>query len=215
MKSLYRTAGKRGLDVVVASAMLCVSFPMMVALSLAVKIDSPGPVFFRQTRVGRHGRDIQIHKFRSMRTLENSFKADGSPMGDKQRVTRLGRFMRRSSLDELPQLLDVLSGDMSLVGPRPALHYQVERYTETQRHRLDVRPGLTGLAQVSGRNKLSWTEKIAFDLEYVESVSLRLDLAILLRTLRVVVRPEDTDFVVHDELSRHDNALFTDIGLSA
>ena len=151
--------------------------------ALAIKLTSRGPVFFRQNRVGHQARPFQVAKFRTMvdRPDNPMFPAD-------ERITTVGRWLRRLSLDELPQLINVARGEMSIVGPRPTLAYQVERYDDRQRQRLTVRPGLTGLAQVAGRNTLAWADRIELDLEYVERQSPMLDLSILARTAAAVLR---------------------------
>jgi len=147
-----------------------------VACAIAIKITSRGPVLFRQVRVGRSAEPFTVLKFRTM------IDGDNPIIPSADRITSVGRFLRRASLDELPQLLNVARGEMSVVGPRPTLPYQVERWTDSQHHRVDVKPGLTGLAQVSGRNDLSWPDRIEFDLQYVAEQSLRTDLAIIWHT---------------------------------
>jgi lipopolysaccharide/colanic/teichoic acid biosynthesis glycosyltransferase len=170
--------GKRALDLLLTLASAPVWAPICVACAVVIRVDSPGPIFFRQTRVGRAGRKFQVLKFRSM--VDDP---GGNPViPDETRITRIGRVLRRWSLDELPQFLNVLRGDMSLVGPRPTLEYQVERYDDQQRRRLSVRPGLTGLAQLNGRNSIAWPERIRWDLEYVERQSPWLDLQLLALT---------------------------------
>jgi lipopolysaccharide/colanic/teichoic acid biosynthesis glycosyltransferase len=149
----------------------------------AVRLDSRGPVIYRQERIGRDGRPFTLLKLRTMIAAP-----EGNPVFPaSDRITRVGRLLRRTSVDELPQLVNVLRGEMSIVGPRPTLAYQVERYTPRQRRRLLVRPGLTGLAQVRGRNAITWTERIEYDLEYVERQSLRLDLRLLCATVPALV----------------------------
>lgn len=150
----------------------------------AVGLTSPGGVFFRQERIGMGGRPFRVWKFRTMVAGDNPIFPDAS------RITPVGRFLRRFSLDELPQLINVATGEMSIVGPRPTLAYQVERYDSHQRRRLSVRPGLTGLAQVSGRNALTWTERIDLDVRYVEEQSVLTDLRILARTLVAILSGE-------------------------
>lgn len=151
--------------------------------AIAIKRTSPGPVFFRQERAGLHGHVFRVVKFRTM--VDDP---DGNPLfPDDDRITSAGRWLRRLSLDELPQLVNVVVGDMSIVGPRPTLPYQVERYTPEQRRRLDVRPGLTGLAQIKGRNSILWAERIEHDLEYVDRQSLLYDLWLVLRTVPAVL----------------------------
>ena len=170
--------GKRALDILLTIASAPAWIPVCIVCAAVVRVDSPGPILFRQKRVGRAGATFQVLKFRSMVDDPR-----GNPViPDETRVTRVGRHLRRWSLDELPQLLNVLRGEMSLVGPRPTLEYQVERYDERQRQRLAVRPGLTGLAQLSGRNSLSWTARIERDLEYIQRQSLWFDLRLLLLT---------------------------------
>jgi exopolysaccharide biosynthesis polyprenyl glycosylphosphotransferase len=185
-------------DRVGALLLLVLSGPLLLCLALCVRLTSRGPVLFRQVRVGRDGREFRIFKFRSMYVdaearlteLKHLNEHDGVlfKMRDDPRVTPVGRWLRRFSLDELPQLLNVLSGRMSLVGPRPPLPAEVAVYADDARRRLAVKPGMTGLWQVSGRSDLSWEEAVRLDLRYVENWSLSLDLVILLRTMTAVVR---------------------------
>ena len=180
-----------------AALALLVLLPFLVAIAVAIRLESPGPALFRQQRVGRHGETFTMLKFRSMSStaeaerlaLVASNEADGVLFKIQQdpRVTRLGRWLRRYSIDELPQLLNVVIGDMSLVGPRPALPDEVARYDLDPRRRLAVKPGLTGLWQVSGRSDLSWDESVRLDLRYVDNWSLRLDAWIVVRTVRAVL----------------------------
>jgi lipopolysaccharide/colanic/teichoic acid biosynthesis glycosyltransferase len=181
-----RTA-KRTLDLVASSLAFLVLACPFAAIAVAIKLDSRGPVFFRQERVGKGGRVFRVWKFRTM-VVDAASKGLGVTVaaGD-ERITRVGRILRAWGLDELPQVLNVLAGEMSLVGPRPTLAYQVEGYDATQRRRLEVRPGITSLAVVSGRNALSWVERIELDVWYIDHGSLGLDLRILLRTLWCVL----------------------------
>jgi lipopolysaccharide/colanic/teichoic acid biosynthesis glycosyltransferase len=155
---------------------------VLLAAALAIKLDTRGPVLYRQTRVGKDGADFELLKLRTMvvgaETQGAGFAVD---RGDA-RITRVGAFLRRTSIDELPQLVNVLRGEMSMIGPRPTLRYQVDRYDERQRRRLEVLPGLTGWAQIHGRAELSWAERIELDVWYVDHRSPRTDLLILLRT---------------------------------
>ncbi len=172
----------RAADVALAGLGLAVASPFLAAAALAVKLEDGGPILFRQTRVGKDGADFELLKLRSM-VVDAERKGAGFAIdrGDA-RITRVGRFLRRTSIDELPQLWNVVRGEMSVIGPRPTLRYQVERYTERQRKRLEVRPGLTGWAQIHGRAALPWDDRIELDVWYVEHRSPGVDLKILLRT---------------------------------
>jgi lipopolysaccharide/colanic/teichoic acid biosynthesis glycosyltransferase len=177
---------KRAIDVAVSGATLLITGPAIVGAAAAVRATLGAPVFFCQQRPGLHGKPFTIWKFR---TMTDARGPDGKLLPDDQRLTRVGRFLRSSSLDELPQLLNVLKGEMSLVGPRPLLMQYLDRYDARQARRHDVPPGVTGLAQVRGRNALSWEEKFELDVEYVDRWSLWLDLRILAETaLRLVDR---------------------------
>jgi len=172
----------RAADIAIAGAAFVVASPVLGLAAIAVKLTSRGPVLYRQTRVGRHGVDFELLKLRTMVVGAETQGAGYAVDRGDPRITRVGRILRRLSLDELPQLWNVLRGDMSVIGPRPTLRYQVERYTERQRHRLDVKTGITGWAQVHGRAALPWDERIELDVWYVEHRSPRLDLKILART---------------------------------
>jgi lipopolysaccharide/colanic/teichoic acid biosynthesis glycosyltransferase len=176
----------RLLDLVLASLLLAVSSPFLAAAALAIRLESPGPVFYRQRRVGRHGRPFEMWKLRTMVPGAESMGAGIYVLEGDPRITRVGRRLRRFSLDELPNLVNVLKGDMAMVGPRPTVQEQVDRYTERQRRRLEVKPGITGWAQVNGRTSLPWPERIELDVWYVEHRSVRLDLRILARTARML-----------------------------
>ena len=172
----------RAVDVVVAGAGLVLASPLLAAAAIATKLESPGPVLYRQSRVGQDGVDFELLKLRTMVVGAEKMGAGWAVDQGDTRITRVGRVLRRTSLDELPQLWNVLHGDMSIIGPRPTLRYQVEQYDEQQRRRLDIRPGLTGWAQVQGRASLPWAERIELDVWYVDNRSPRVDLQILLRT---------------------------------
>jgi exopolysaccharide biosynthesis polyprenyl glycosylphosphotransferase len=203
---------KRAFDIIIASVALLLLSPLWLLIAALIKLDSPGQVIYKQERVGMDGRIFLFYKFRTMRAdaddrLHREYQQKliaGRPeanVGDGERpayklrsdsrVTRLGRVLRRLSLDELPQLLNVLLGDMSVVGPRPPIPYEVENYELWHRKRLDMKPGLTGLWQVSGRNRLPFEEMVRLDLFYIENWSLLLDLKIILRTLPVMLRGDD------------------------
>ncbi|MEZ4441048.1 MAG: sugar transferase [Polyangiaceae bacterium] len=183
---------KRFADIAL-SAPLCLALsPAMGAIALGIKLEDGGPAVFRQERLGLGGRVFTMFKFRTMsvgaeRKME--LNADGSvkTVADDMRITRVGRFLRKTSLDELPQLLNVLRGDMSVIGPRPDLPLHAEYYNERHRRKLEVRPGITGLAQVSGRNELPWERRLELDVEYVENLSLALDVSIFFRTFTTVL----------------------------
>jgi len=172
----------RAADVVGGSIGLVLASPVLAAAALAIKLEDGGPVLYRQRRVGYQGRDFALLKLRTMVVDAERQGAGFAVNRGDPRITRTGRVLRRLSLDELPQLWNVVRGDMSLIGPRPTLRYQVDEYTPRQRRRLDVKPGLTGWAQVNGRTKLPWDERIELDVWYVEHRSPWLDLKILLRT---------------------------------
>ncbi len=177
---------KRAVDVFVAATLLLVGLPVLLAVAALVAVKLGRPVLFRQRRPGIGGRPFWMVKFRSMRDVRD---AAGRLLPDDQRLTRFGRMLRASSLDELPELWNVLRGDMSLVGPRPLLMQYLDRYSPRQARRMEVRPGITGWAQVNGRNALSWEERFELDVWYVDNQSLLLDLKILMLTaLRVVQR---------------------------
>jgi len=182
----WRLAIKTGVDRLAAAAGLAITSPLLLAVGLLVRLRLGTPVLFRQQRPGRGGRPFQVLKFRTMRDARD---AAGRPLPDEARLTRLGRFLRATSLDELPQLWNVLRGDLSLVGPRPLLMQYLPRYSPEQARRHEVLPGITGWAQVNGRNAISWEQKFALDVWYVDHWSLTLDLRILaLTALRVIRR---------------------------
>jgi exopolysaccharide biosynthesis polyprenyl glycosylphosphotransferase len=190
---------KTVLERVGATLLLLALAPVLAAVALAVRLDTPGPAIFRQVRVGRHGREFVMYKFRTMTLDAEKAVVDLADRNESEgallfkirqdpRITRVGAFLRRYSVDELPQLLNVVTGDMALVGPRPALPGEVMRYEHDPRRRLAVRPGLTGLWQVSGRSDLSWEDTVRLDLHYVDNWSFSLDVRIVCRTLRAVLR---------------------------
>ena len=176
----------RAADVALAGLGLVLTSPLLAAAAVAVKLEDGGPVLYRQRRVGKDGTDFELLKLRSMTVGAEHLGAGFAVDRGDSRITRVGRVLRRTSVDELPQLWNVLRGDMSVIGPRPTLRYQVDRYSDRQRRRLDVRPGLTGWAQVNGRATLSWDDRIELDVWYVEHRSPLVDLRILLRTPRAL-----------------------------
>lgn len=172
---------KRAIDVVVSAAGLVVTAPIQALVGFAVYQRMGNPVFFKQDRPGKDGKVFKMIKFRTM------LEPDETHVTDAERLTKLGQFLRKTSLDELPTLWNVFKGDMSLVGPRPLLVSYLDLYTPEQARRHEVRPGVTGLAQVSGRNAVSWEDRFSYDVEYVDNRSLKLDFEILLKTVRAVL----------------------------
>ena len=178
---------RRALDLVIAGTVSVVTAPVVAVLAVAVRLQSPGHPIYTQTRVGKDGKLFEIYK---LRTMVHGAEFTGAGLAIQEgddRITRIGRFLRRYSLDELPNLWNVVRGEMSIIGPRPTLQVQVEQYTERERGRLAVKPGITGWAQVNGRASVPWSERIELDLWYVEHRTLGLDLEILVRTVRMVV----------------------------
>jgi lipopolysaccharide/colanic/teichoic acid biosynthesis glycosyltransferase len=176
----------RALDLALAAALLVVTAPLLALAALAIRLESRGPVFYSQRRVGKDGRPFELLKLRTMVPGAESMGAGIYVLEGDPRITRVGRLLRRFSLDELPNLVNVVRGDLAIVGPRPTVQEQVDRYTERQRRRLEVKPGITGWAQINGRTSLPWPERIELDVWYVEHRSLRLDLRILARTARML-----------------------------
>jgi len=181
-----RPNASRALDLVVASLVLALAAPLLALAAILIKLESRGPVFYRQRRVGRAGEPFELWKLRTMVPGAESMGAGIYVVEGDPRITRTGRLLRRFSLDELPNLINVLRGEMAIVGPRPTVQEQVDRYTDRQRRRLEVKPGITGWAQVNGRTSLPWPERIELDVWYVEHRSLRLDLRIVARTIRML-----------------------------
>lgn len=196
-QGFYKRYGKRLLDIACSSLALLILLPFFPVVALAIVLSSPGPILYRSTRLGKHGRAFTFYKFRSMIVdahehrafLLHLNEADGPvfKLTNDPRITRVGRFLRRSSLDELPQLINVLRGEMTLVGPRPPIPEEVEKYEPWQRRRLDVTPGITCLWQISGRSKLGFNEWMRLDLQYIQHRSFALDMKILLRTIPAVL----------------------------
>ncbi|MCW3008823.1 MAG: sugar transferase [Solirubrobacterales bacterium] len=178
---------RRVFDIVVAAAALIASAPIVVLAVLAIRLESKGHALYRQRRVGRDGQEFDVLKLRTMVHGAEHIGAGMAVSAGDARITRVGAFLRRTSIDELPNLVNVLRGEMSIIGPRPTIPVQVARYTERQRGRLAVRPGITGWAQVRGRASLPWSERIELDLWYIEHRSWRLDLEILRRTVAVLL----------------------------
>ena len=172
---------KRILDFVVALIIFAGTLPVMVVVAIAIKLEDPtGPVLFRQDSTGLYGKIFRLNKFRTMTVVTEK---DGRRLSDKERLTRVGKFLRKTSIDELPQLINILKGEMSFIGPRPLLVKYLPFYTDEEKKRHEVLPGISGWAQVNGRNNISWDEKFKYDIEYVEQISLKMDVKILFLTI--------------------------------
>jgi lipopolysaccharide/colanic/teichoic acid biosynthesis glycosyltransferase len=180
---------KRAVDLIVAPVLIILSSPAWLFGAVATKLSSPGPLFFTQERVGRNGQTFRLYKFRTMRADHVHDPTEFMPLHHGG-ITRIGRMLRRTKIDELPQLLNIFKGDMTLIGPRPTIMEQVREYNDFERRRLNIRPGLTGLAQVNGNAGISWQERIKYDVYYVDHVCPSMDLMILLRTIYVVFAGE-------------------------
>jgi lipopolysaccharide/colanic/teichoic acid biosynthesis glycosyltransferase len=182
---------KRALDIVAATMGLILPIPLWALVALAIRLDSPGPVFFKQLRAGLGGRPFSIWKFRTM-YADTPPTLNSPNTRDDPRITRVGRWLRETSIDEIPQLLNVLRGEMSLVGPRPVFVEHIAGYTDEQKTRFRMRPGITGLAQVMGRARMTWPERLVLDVQYVDAWRLGLDLRILVKTVRIILNRDST-----------------------
>lgn len=182
----FRILVKRLFDILFSILGILLCIPLFLGGAILIKLSMPGPIFFRQERVGKNGKIFFILKFRTMKTDKNA-ELNHDTSKDERRITTLGRVMRRIKMDELPQMFNVLKGDMSLVGPRPTFKEQADLYDTKQQKRLSMRPGMTGLAQVNGNIAISWNERIEYDLNYIEHFSLCLDVKILLKTVLVIM----------------------------
>ena len=185
--TLYRKFGKRLFDVLFSASLLIVLSPVILIIALIVYVKMGRPILFSQERPGLNEKIFTLYKFR---TMTNAYGPDGKLLPDSSRLSRFGKILRSTSLDELPELWNILKGDMSFVGPRPLLVQYLSLYSDEQRHRHDVRPGLTGLAMIHGRNNLNWNDKFAYDLQYVEQQSFLLDMKILLWTVVITLKRE-------------------------
>ena len=183
---------RRAIDVVVSAVVLAAAAPVLLVAVVLIRLESPGSPIYRQRRVGLHGHEFDVIKLRTMVAGAEAMGAGWAVDAGDARITRVGAVLRRTSIDELPNLVNVLRGEMSLIGPRPTLPHQVAQYTARQRGRLSVKPGITGWAQVNGRAALPWSERIELDLQYIERRSVRMDLEILRRSVEMVVRGEGT-----------------------
>ena len=183
IKGPYEAYFKRFLDFILALLALIVLFPVLLITAFLVRIKLGSPIIFKQERPGKDEKTFMLYKFRSMSNAKDN---EGRLLPDMQRLTKFGRVLRASSLDEVPELINIIKGDMSIVGPRPLSVKYLPYYTNLERHRHDVRPGLTGLAQVSGRNALSWSEKFSYDLQYIREITFINDVTIILKTIKKV-----------------------------
>lgn len=182
---MYKRFVKRCLDFLLSLAALIILSPVLLLVAILVRCKLGSPILFKQKRPGLHEKIFCMYKFRTMTDAKD---ADGNLLPDEVRLTKFGKLLRSTSLDELPELFNILKGDMAIVGPRPLLVQYLPRYNERQHHRHDVRPGFTGLAQVNGRNSISWQEKFEWDVRYVENVSFLMDLRIIAKTVKVVLK---------------------------
>ena len=180
---------KRSFDIAASTVILTVSSPVMLVSAAAIKASDGGSILFRQKRPGKDGKVFTVYKFRTMK--EKTVDDNGNPLSDMERMTGIGSFLRKTSLDELPQFVNVLKGEMSFIGPRPLLCEYLPLYTPEQMRRHEVRPGITGWAQVNGRNAISWEEKFSYDVYYIDNMSLSLDVKILFKTIKNVLLHSD------------------------
>lgn len=185
---MYKKYFKRILDIVLSLILLCLLWPLLLILAVLVRIKLGSPIIFKQERPGLNEKIFTLYKFRTMTDEKDS---NGNLMSDSVRLTKFGKALRSTSLDELPELWNILKGDMSFIGPRPLLVEYLPLYNENQKHRHDVRPGLTGLAQINGRNNLPWEERFELDLDYVSKISFKRDFIILLTTFKKVIKRDD------------------------
>ncbi len=184
---------KRTFDILVSSFILIFMtvIPVLIVIPIIIKLDSKGPAIYKQKRVGKNGKPFVMYKFRTM--ITEQYDTDGAEIMSEDRITKVGRILRKTSLDELPQLFNVFNGTMSLIGPRPMLDYQAPRCIGEENLRFEMRPGLTGLAQVKGRNNIQWEERIQYDIEYVKTFTFLLDIIILFKTVLLVFKKQGTD----------------------
>ena len=202
---------KRAIDITASLLLIIILtvIPVLIIVPVLIRLTSKGPAVFTQERAGKDGKTFKIYKYRTMLIPEESFAEDGRALEPKERITKVGRILRKTSIDELMQLFNVLNGTMSLVGPRPTLPYQIENYTKEQKKRLLMRPGITGWAQVNGRNDLSWTEKIEYDIEYIDNFNIWLDIKILFMTVITVFKKDGIEFTKNDTITEKKNPVKT------
>ena len=203
---MYAKYIKRILDLILSLMALIVLMPLMIIIGILVRINLGSPIIFKQKRPGKNEKIFTLYKFR---TMTDKRDIDGNLLPDEYRLTKFGKFLRSTSLDELPELINIIKGDMAIVGPRPLLVEYLPYYTEEEKHRHDVRPGLTGLAQVNGRNAISWEEKLKYDTEYIKKISFYSDLKIIFKTIKKTINREDilmgNEFVVGKFIDQRKN----------
>ena len=203
---MYAKYIKRILDLILSLMALIVLMPLMIIIGILVRINLGSPIIFKQKRPGKNEKIFTLYKFR---TMTDKRDIDGNLLPDEYRLTKFGKFLRSTSLDELPELINIIKGDMAIVGPRPLLVEYLPYYTEEEKHRHDVRPGLTGLAQVNGRNAISWEEKLKYDTEYIKKISFYSDLKIIFKTIKKTIKREDilmgNEFVVGKFIDKRKN----------
>lgn len=185
---MYAKYIKRTLDLILSLMALIVLMPLMIIIGILVRINLGSPIIFKQKRPGKNEKVFTLYKFR---TMTDKRDIDGNLLPDEYRLTKFGKFLRSTSIDELPELINIIKGDMAIVGPRPLLVEYLPYYTEEEKHRHDVRPGLTGLAQVNGRNEISWEEKLKYDTEYIKEISFYSDLKIIFKTIKKTIKRKD------------------------
>lgn len=194
----YRRYVKRSLDFILALVLLIISLPFIIIACIFIVLDSEGPPIFTQIRIGKDAEEFKIYKLRTMKL--QAFDKDGNKIRDRDRVTRVGKIVRKLSIDELPQLLNILKGDMSFIGPRPLLVRYLPYYTDEEMRRHDVLPGITGLSQINGRSNLQWEERFEYDVEYVDKISLKLDIKIVWITIKKVFEGSDTSTIRRSDI---------------
>ena len=203
---MYAKYIKRILDLILSLMALIVLMPLMIIIGILVRINLGSPIIFKQKRPGKNEKIFTLYKFR---TMTDKRDIDGNLLPDEYRLTKFGKFLRSTSLDELPELINIIKGDMAIVGPRPLLVEYLPYYPEEEKHRHDVRPGLTGLAQVNGRNAISWEEKLKYDTEYIKKISFYSDLKIIFKTIKKTIKREDilmgNEFVVGKFIDQRKN----------
>ncbi len=200
---IYRTIVKRIFDLVISALLFVAFLPIFLIIGLLIKLDDKGPVFYKQERTGKNGKIFKMYKFRSMNVLPKGLEMT---VPHDKRITRVGKVLRKTSLDELPQIINILKGEMSIIGPRPWIPIYYENFTEDQKHRCDVLPGITGLAQSHGRNGLNIFEKINYDIKYAKNISFKMDLSIIFHTIKIVLKRDHAE-IIQEDINKEINDL--------